>query len=104
MLNKSLQGRDENIITAKDKIHGFTKKINLWSSSINQNNFDSFSSTQFFIGEVGSEINIKAYIPGMEIVLQNLKEELCRYFSVQELSENTGQRWIINPFLNAAIE
>ena len=40
----------------------------------------------------------------MEIVLQNLKEELCHYFSVQELSENPGQRWIINPFLNAAID
>ncbi|CAH0563098.1 unnamed protein product [Brassicogethes aeneus] len=39
-LNKSLQGRDENVITAKEKIHGFTKKINLWSSSINQNKFN----------------------------------------------------------------
>ena len=39
-----------------------------------------------FIGEVGSEINIKAYIPGMEIVLQNLKEEWCLYFWVQGLS------------------
>lgn len=48
-------------------------------------------------------MNIKAYLPGMEIVLQNLKEEMSHYFSAQELSENTGQRWVINPFLNAAI-
>ncbi|CAH1109770.1 unnamed protein product [Psylliodes chrysocephalus] len=102
ILNKSLQGRNENVITAKDKLHGFTKKIDLWSSSINQNNFDSFSSTQSFTEEVGCEINIKAYIRSMKMVLDNLKE-LCHYFSVQETSENTGQRWILNPFLNAAI-
>lgn len=102
-LNKSLQGRDENVITAKDKLHGFIKKIELWSSSINQNNFDSFSSTQSFIEEVGSEININLYISGMKMVLDNLKKELCYYFSVQEISDNTGQRWILNPFLNAAI-
>lgn len=102
-LNKSLQGRDENVITAKDKLHGFIKKIELWSSSINQNKFDSFSSTQSFIEEVGSEININSYISGMKMVLDNLKKELCHYFSVQEISVNTGQRWILNPFLNAAI-
>lgn len=102
-LNKSLQGRDENVITAKDKLHGFIKKIELWSSSINQNNFDSFSSTQSFIEEVGSKISINSYISGMKMVLDNLKKELCHYFSVQEISDNTGQRWILNPFLNAAI-
>lgn len=44
------------------------------------------------MGEVGSEINIKAYIsiPGMEIALHNFKEELCHYFSMQDLSKNTG--------------
>ncbi|XP_054723267.1 zinc finger BED domain-containing protein 5-like [Uloborus diversus] len=102
-LNKSLQGRDENVITAKDKLHAFIKKIEFWSSSINQNNFDSFSSTQSFIEEVGSEININSYISGMKMVLDNLKKELCHYFSVQEISDSTGQRWILNPFLNAAI-
>ncbi|XP_071053350.1 zinc finger BED domain-containing protein 5-like [Onthophagus taurus] len=102
-LNKSLQGQDENVITAKDKLHSFIKKIELWSSSINQNNFDSFSSTQSFIEEVGSEININSYISGMKMVLDNLKKELCHYFSVQKISINTGQRWILNPFLNAAI-
>ncbi|CAH1106996.1 unnamed protein product [Psylliodes chrysocephalus] len=60
--------------------------------SINQNNFDLFSSTQSVTEEVGCEISIKAYIPGMKMVLDNLKKELCRYFSVQETSENTGQR------------
>lgn len=103
ILNKSLQGRNENVITAKDKIRGFTKKIYLWSSSLNQNNFDAFPSTQSFTEEVGCEVNIKTYISGMKMVLDNLKEELCHYFSEQEISENTGQRWIINPFLNAAI-
>lgn len=39
----------------------------------------------------------------MKMVLDNLKKELCHYFSVQEISDNTGQRWILNPFLNAAI-
>lgn len=104
ILNKSLQGRDENVITAKDKIYGFTKKIKFWLSSVNQNNFDSFETTQSFIQEVGSEINIKVYLPGMVMVLQNLKEELCHYFSEEELSENTGHRWVINPFLNAALD
>lgn len=39
----------------------------------------------------------------MKMVLDNLKKELCHYFSVQEISDSTGQRWILNPFLNAAI-
>ncbi|XP_022908276.1 protein FAM200C-like [Onthophagus taurus] len=37
------------------------------------------------------------------MVLDNLQKELCHYFSVQEISINTGQRWILNPLLNAAI-
>ncbi|CAG4963140.1 unnamed protein product [Colias eurytheme] len=37
------------------------------------------------------------------MVLEKLKEELCRYFSLQEISKNTGQRWILNPFLVACI-
>ena len=32
------------------------------------------------------------------------EEKLDHYFSVKELSEITGQRRIINPFLNAAID
>ena len=40
----------------------------------------------------------------MEIVQKNWKEELCHYFSGQELSENTEQGWVINPFLKAAID
>ena len=39
----------------------------------------------------------------MKMVLDNLKKELCHYFSLQEISDNTGQRWILNPFLNVAI-
>lgn len=40
----------------------------------------------------------------MKKVLQNLKEESCHYFSVQEFSENTGQRRVVDLFLNAAID
>lgn len=78
------------------------KKIDLWSSSINQNNSESFSSTQPFTEEVGCEINIKAYIPGKKLVLDNLKEELCHYFSVQETLKNTAGV-DFNSFLNAAL-
>lgn len=33
-LNKNLQGREENILTAKDKVKAFHAKLHLWSTSL----------------------------------------------------------------------
>lgn len=61
------------------------KKIELWLSSINRNNFHSFSLTQSFIEKGGSEINIKLYISAVKTVLDNLKKELSLLFSARDI-------------------
>lgn len=47
-MNKSIQGRDEDIITAKDKIPSFMKNINWWFSFIF---FDSVLYLRSVIGD-----------------------------------------------------
>lgn len=105
VLNKSLQGRDENILTAKDKINGFLKKISLWSTSLKKHVFESFPSIQRIAEENSTDptLDVGLHIPNMVLGLQNLKEQLLSYFS-EKFQAGHGQRWIPNPFLDMSVE
>lgn len=46
VLNSSMQGRKENIISTSDKMESFKKKINLWLSCIKNDDFSCFSSVE----------------------------------------------------------
>lgn len=76
ILNASMQGRDENIISAKDKIKAFILKIEMWSTSLQQLQFDSFTSFESIAAEISSDESVNHFIPTMIEALQNLKKQL----------------------------
>jgi len=44
-LNSSLQGCNENLLIAADKMQAFTEKLQVWRSKITQNNLSMFPQT-----------------------------------------------------------
>lgn len=44
-LNTKMQGKNENILTATDKLHGFKAKLKLWQEILNNKNIDMFPLT-----------------------------------------------------------
>lgn len=48
-LNKNLQGGEENILTAKDKVKAFHGKLRLWPTSLQNKTFESFPCVQKII-------------------------------------------------------
>ena len=53
-LNKSLQGSSENILTSRDKILAFKRKINLWKNQVAKGNL----KTILLLLELKSEIKL----------------------------------------------
>lgn len=103
ILNTSMQGRDENVISAKDKIKAFILKIEMWSTSLQQLQFHSFDSFESIAAEISSDELVSDFIPTMIEALQNLKKELYRYFP-KEMQEDKGDCWVLNPFISNCIE
>lgn len=100
-MNSNLQGRDVNIITATDKIKGFIRKIDLWSTSIGTKQFDSFQCIQEIMEDVSnySVTNFEQVFADMQAALLNLKQQLCDYFPEEIQNSNDSYRWVLNPFL-----
>lgn len=99
-LNKNLQGREENILTAKDKVKAFHAKLRLWSSSLQNNIFESFPCVQKIVEDNASDqsLVVRAHIPCMIQSLHNLQEKLLTYFPDLHSEADNGRRWILNPF------
>lgn len=108
ILNKSLQGREENILTAKDKIKGFLGKLRLWSTSLQKMMYESFPCVQKIVEEIAMDqsLVVSSHIPCMVQSLQNLEEKLFSYFPEvnSQATSNNGHRWILNPFLDMSIQ
>ena len=45
-LNSNMQGRNENILTATDKLVAFKKKVAIWKKRMREDNLDTFSLVQ----------------------------------------------------------
>ena len=45
-LNSNMQGRNENIFTATDKLVAFKKKVAIWKKRITEDNLDTFPFVQ----------------------------------------------------------
>jgi hypothetical protein len=106
ILNKSLQGREENILAAKDKTKGFIAKIRLWSTSLQRMSYESFPCVQRIVEETATDhsLVVSAHIPCMILSLQKLKEKLLSYFPEQDSEASDGRRWILNPFLDMLVQ
>lgn len=90
LLNKSLQGPNENIVTSTSKLHAFEKKLALWRSKLVSNNFDAFPLTD-------KDNNKYTITSDVEETLSNLQMSMKNYFPSLEPDEFD---WILNPFGN----
>lgn len=99
-MNKNLQGREENILTAKDKVKAFHAKLRLWSTSLQNKMFESFPSVQKIVEDNATDqsFEVSAHIPCMIQSLHNLQEKLLTYFPDLHSEADNGRRWILNPF------
>lgn len=106
ILNKSLQGREENILTAKDKIRGFLAKLRLWSESLQKKVYESFPCVQKILEEIATDqsLVVSSHIPCMIQSLHNLEDKLLSYFSELDSEAANGQRWVLNPFLDMSVQ
>lgn len=106
ILNKSLQGREENLITAKDKIKGFLAKLRLWSTSLETMMFESFPCVKKMVEEIAMDqsVVVSSHIACMIQSLHNLEEKLLSYFPELHTETDNGHRWILNPFLDMSVQ
>ncbi|XP_023210685.1 zinc finger BED domain-containing protein 5-like [Centruroides sculpturatus] len=106
ILNKKLQGREENILTAKDKIKGFFAKLRLWSTSLQKNIYESFPCVQKIVEETAMDqlLVVSSHIPCMIQSLHNLEEKLLTYFPKLDSEADYGHRWILNPFIDMSVQ
>lgn len=106
ILNKSLQGKEENILTAKDKVKGFLTKLRLWSTSLQKLMYDSFPCVQKIVEEIATDqsLVVSSHIPCMIQSLHNLEKTLLSYFPELNSDADNGHRWILNPFLDMSVQ
>ena len=86
-LNRSMQGKNENILTSTDKLSAFQKKITIWKRNYINGNFKMFPSV--------SKTHVKEMMPIIVDHLTNLEEILKFYFPSLNVDH---YNWIRNPF------
>lgn len=100
LLNSSMQGKNETIISATDKMNGFSRKLEFWTSAIEGGDLTSFENTSKaasnLMAEQVSELRkiIKAH-------LEKIKEGLVKYFPT---ISTAGVQWVVTPFGQAGEE
>ncbi|XP_026821623.1 zinc finger BED domain-containing protein 5-like [Rhopalosiphum maidis] len=96
-LNLYLQGtQGADIFAVHDKIKGFMKKLTLWQSNIEKQNYDCFETFQTFITE--NDIKVADdIISHISLHLISLKDNFNFYF-LEEMKKYEQNSWVVNPF------
>ena len=87
-LNRSMQGKNENILTSTDKLSAFQKKLSIWKRNYINRNFEMFPSL--------SKTHVKEMMPIIVDHLTILQEKLRFYFPSLNVDHYD---WIRNPFM-----
>ena len=87
-LNRSMQGKNENILTSTNKLSAFQKKLSIWKRNYINGNFEMFPSL--------SKTHVKEMMPIIIDHLTILQEELRFYFPSLNVNH---YGWIRNPFM-----
>lgn len=88
-LNLQLQGKDKHLPHLADKINAYSRKLEVWSRHLDQQNIDVFDNL--------SEVEATTVIPCIKQHISSLKELFQKYFP-----NNSAQyAWVMDPF-NAA--
>lgn len=94
-LNKSMQGKQENILTSTDKISSFQQKLLIWISKIEkQTNWDMFDLVKNC--HVNSDLT-NLILKSLHLLYENIK----KYFPSLDVS---SMDWVRNPFIDSAYE
>ena len=89
IVNSTMQGRNENILTSTDKLVALKKKIVIWKNRAKLGEFDMFPTMRTNC--------TKEMIPIVVEHLTALEENIDHYFP----STNTGKYdWVRNPFVD----
>ena len=92
-LNLKLQGRDANVITCKEAIDSFIKKLSLWSEKINTGNLEMFQELFERCMNNPLSSSLKEVIHAH---LQALTKEMELRF--QDLADSNKYCLVLNPF------
>ena len=87
-LNRSMQGKNENILTSTDNLSAFQKKPSIWKRNYINGNFEMFPSL--------SKTHVKEMMPIIVDHLTILQEKLRFYFPSLNVNHYD---WIRNPFM-----
>ena len=94
ILNKKLQGKDINIITAREIVSAFGLKLQYWIQKVEQNKIASFPKLSLFL-EDHQNIKFSDIKDVIVNYLIKLKKRFSDYFP--DIDSNTIS-WIVNPF------
>ena len=95
-LNTRMQGRNENLLTSKDKINGFRSKVHLWQQHLENAKLDMFPLTQKWKGDA----NTAALCEIIGKHLKSLEDKLSFYFPS---TSTECLDWVRDPYSSAAV-
>ena len=96
-LNTSMQGRNDSLFAAADKIDGMQRKLKAWKIRVSNNCYDIFPQLATVIDDAGDNLDVKCVQDTATEPLSNLVERIQHYFPEQK-DPQRGNGWIRNPF------
>lgn len=97
-LNKSMQGKKENIITSCEKLNAFFLKLCTWRNLAVDDNFEPFPLVLQYSGDTVAMNLVKPLILNH---LEIIDEKLAKYFPSVSTKEF---EWVLSPFSQRAID
>ncbi|XP_028966643.1 protein ZBED8-like [Galendromus occidentalis] len=94
-LSISLQGRDSNMLIAKQKLKAFVTRLIVWRRRVEYGNLTNFPSLQKVCAEEG-DTSSTVIVPEVAAHLDSLSQSFHGYFAPGDLE--IGEEWILNPF------
>jgi len=85
ILNASMQGKEENILSSSDKLNGFLRKMQLWKSKVEKGELEMFPLT------VDTDICSSVVLEHLSV----LEDKMKQYFPSLNVNECD---WVRNPF------
>jgi hypothetical protein len=86
-LNASMQGKEQNLFTSSDKLHGFFRKIKIWKAKVENSDLEMFPLT----ADTDPEINTRLILEHLSV----LEDKLQQYFPSLNANEYD---WVRNRF------
>jgi hypothetical protein len=87
-LNTSMCGKEQNLFTSSDKLHGFFRKIKIWKAKVENSDLEMFPLTADTDPEITSYLILEH--------LSVLEAKLQQYFPSLNVNEYD---WVRNPFV-----